>query len=324
MAIKTYYLLKRYIDTSERNLPLYFENLTSTNGTVTLNAQYSDATDVECSTDNSTWTAMTASGTNYTATLPANGKLYLRATATYWNTNGVGTLISCNKRFNAGGNIMSLLYGSFFTGTETSFPDPTKQYIFASMFQNVSNLVSAEKLALPATTLADYCYSYMFQGCTALTDAPALPATTLTNYCYSYMFSGCTALTDAPALPAMTLAYYCYSYMFSGCTSLIAAPALPAMTLANSCYYQMFYTCSSLTAAPALPATTLASGCYRTMFQNCSNLNSITVGATSWDTSAANNWVTGVSATGTFTKPSGTNIPTGISGIPSGWTVVNV
>ena len=296
MAIKTYYLLKRYIDTSERNLPLYFENLTSTNGTVTLDAQYSDATDVECSTDNSTWTAMTASGTNYTATLPANGKLYIRATATYLNTNGWNTPMSCNKQFNIGGNIMSLLYGEYFIGTETSFPDPKKQYIFASMFQNVSNLVSAEKLALPATALADYCYSYMFQGCTALTDAPALPATTLTNYCYQGMFSGCTALTDAPALPATTLA--------------------------SNCYQNMFYGCSTLTTAPTLPATTLAQSCYSQMFQYCSNLNSITVGATSWI--LQNNWVSGVSATGTFTKPSGTTIPEGVNGIPSGWTVVNV
>ena len=32
--------------------------------------------------------------------------------------------------------------------------------------------------------MADYCYQYMFYGCTSLTQAPALPATTLTTYCY--------------------------------------------------------------------------------------------------------------------------------------------
>ena len=60
----------------------------------------------------------------------------------------------------------------------------------------------------------------MFQGCTALTQAPALPATTMANNCYSYMFQGCTALTQAPALPATTMANNCYSYMFYSCTSL--------------------------------------------------------------------------------------------------------
>ena len=305
MAIKTYYLLKRYIDTSEKNLPLYFEDLTGSGScTVTLIAAYSDATNIECSTDNSTWTAMTASGTNYTATVPANGKLYIRANATYWSTSSGVTQskIYATREYNVGGNIMSLLYGSSFTGTEMVFPDQTKTHIFAGFFKESIGadgyLRSAEKLALPATTLADQCYYSMFSVCTALTTAPALPATTLANQCY-------------------------YS-MFSSCTSLTTAPALPATTLANQCYYSMFYHCTSLTAAPALPATTLAQNCYNNMFAGCPYLNSITVGATSWNASAAYNWVDGVSATGTFTKPSGTNIPTGTSGIPSGWTVVNV
>ena len=34
----------------------------------------------------------------------------------------------------------------------------------------------------------------MFLGCTSLTQAPALPATKLADYCYSYMFQGCTSL----------------------------------------------------------------------------------------------------------------------------------
>jgi uncharacterized repeat protein (TIGR02543 family) len=34
----------------------------------------------------------------------------------------------------------------------------------------------------------------MFYGCTGLTTAPSLPATTLADFCYEYMFSGCTAL----------------------------------------------------------------------------------------------------------------------------------
>ena len=60
----------------------------------------------------------------------------------------------------------------------------------------------------------------MFQGCTSLTTAPELPATTLADSCYSSMFYVCSSLTQAPALPATTLADYCYYYMFSGCTSL--------------------------------------------------------------------------------------------------------
>lgn len=39
--------------------------------------------------------------------------------------------------------------------------------------------------------MADYCYSYMFEGCTSLTTAPALPATTLASNCYYRMFYSC-------------------------------------------------------------------------------------------------------------------------------------
>ena len=112
----------------------------------------------------------------------------------------------------------------------------------------------------------------MFSGCTALASAPALPATTLADYCYRSMFYGCTALSSAPALPATTLASNCYAYMFRDCTALVSPPALPATTLAGGCYRNMFWDCTSLTTAPALPATTLADSCYHSMFSGCESL----------------------------------------------------
>lgn len=100
---------------------------------------------------------------------------------------------------------------------------------------------------------------------------------------------------------------------------------LPATTLSDKCYHQMFYGCSNLTTAPVLPATTLAGHCYTNMFRNCSNLKEITCLAT--DISAGyctNEWVYGVSSTGTFIKnPSMTSWPTGDNGIPANWTVVD-
>ena len=36
----------------------------------------------------------------------------------------------------------------------------------------------------------------LFQGCTSLTTAPSLPATTLADSCYSQMFYGCTSLAS--------------------------------------------------------------------------------------------------------------------------------
>ena len=192
---------------------------------------------------------------------------------------------------------------------------------FNFLFQHCSVLTSAP--ALPATTLASYCYQFMFQGCSSLTAAPALPATTLAKSCYQDMFRDCTALTATPELPATTLANYCYSNMFSGCSSLTTAPELlPAKDLVNGCYYGMFSGCTSLETAPALPATTLISECYSYMFRNCASLNSITMLATDFsDPFCMYNWVDGVAASGTFTKAAGVEIETGKSGIPEGWTV---
>ena len=115
------------------------------------------------------------------------------------------------------GNIMSLLDE---TGFATKTDLPNSDYVFYGLFKGNANLTDASGLLLPATTLASYCYSYMFYGCTSLTAAPELPATTLAEGCYYGMFDGCTALTAAPELPATTLADSCYSYMFYGCSKL--------------------------------------------------------------------------------------------------------
>ena len=48
-----------------------------------------------------------------------------------------------------------------------------------SCTDNIENLLDYETVeAGQHPTMADYCYSYMFYGCTRLTTAPSLPATT--------------------------------------------------------------------------------------------------------------------------------------------------
>ena len=135
----------------------------------------------------------------------------------------------------------------------------------------------------------------LFYDCAVLTSAPELPATKLAENCYSNMFEGCTSLTSAPELKATTLANNCYSSMFSGCTSLEKAPELPAKTLAEACYICMFSGCTSLTSAPELKATELAGTCYPSMFQGCTKLSTVTMLAPSNQISekayCCNNWL---------------------------------
>ena len=92
---------------------------------------------------------------------------------------------------------------------------------------------------------------------------------------------------------------------------------------ANFCYYSMFSGCTGLTSAPELPATTLATYCYYSMFSGCGNISLIKVHFTAWE-SQTNDWVSNVSPTGTFYKPSALPEGYGTSKIPTGWTVMNI
>ena len=208
---------------------------------------------------------------------------------------GIGTF-SSTSNFDVQGNIMSLYYGDNFKNqTDLS----GKDYAFKSLFSGNTKAVSAENLVLPATTLANWCYTSMFSNCSSLTIAPELPTTTLSTYCYSYMFKGCTSLTVAPELPATTLASGCYQHMFNGC--------------------------ASLTTAPELLATTLVLYCYAAMFSNCTSLNYIKAMFTTKPGAAyTSSWVNGVASSGTFVKNSAASWDvSGVNGIPSGWTVQN-
>ena len=227
---------------------------------------------LEYFSSNRTWT--TWDGTTTLSSVDNDGEnvLYLRGTGNTVITGNnqnyrwilTGSNITCI------GNIENLL--DYATVTSGSHPTMAA-FCYSGMFSGCTSLTQAP--ALPATTMADYCYQYMFRSCTALTQAPALPATMLAALCYSGMFDGCTSLTQAPALPATTMAGKCYSGMFYGCTSLTQAPALPATTLAISCYEGMFSGCTALTQAPALSATTLEESCYQLMFEGCTVLTHV-------------------------------------------------
>lgn len=143
----------------------------------------------------------------------------------------------------------------------------------------------------------DYCFKRLFYQCTAMTKAPDLTATTLTKSCYDGMFNGCSNMVQGPVILANELGQHSFAYTFGNCSSLkkIVIPSEQAVPF----------------------------GCFIATFYLCGQLSEIEVHVTGWTESYASGWVNGVSATGTFRKPSGTTIPEGINGIPSGWTVEN-
>lgn len=254
--------------------PLYITFSSPNSFTLAVNdtTKHWDGT-LEYSTDKRTWTVWDGTTMLSSRISGSENILYLRGTG---NTVITGSFDDEYEDYGWGltgsdiyciGNIETLLdYATVEAGNHPTMAP----YCYYYMFNGCTALTQAP--SLPATTLTDSCYSNMLYGCTSLTQAPALPANVLALYCYSNMFNGCTSLTQAPALPATTLANNCYQSMFSNCTSLTQAPALPATTLANRCYYYMLSGCTALTQAPALPATTLADRCYECMFQGCTSL----------------------------------------------------
>ena len=139
---------------------------------------------------------------------------------------------SCSHDCYLYGNVMSLLSADGYTAA-TSVGAAS----FLGLFQYNYHIYShdTKELVLPATMLADGCYSAMFYGCDALTRAPELPATTLASSCYLSMFVNCKALTRAPELPATTLADHCYESMFYGCSSLNSITCLATDITASDC-----------------------------------------------------------------------------------------
>ena len=254
-----YYYATQYLTFIPRQNPTKF----AFNGTSATNLKYSLDSGV-------TWNSIALSAeTPYVA---VGQKIMWKADAidTKYHSHNFNSVNS--YQYDVEGNIMSLVSGDSFVSATTISINYQFEYLFYE-----ENIVNANNLKLPATTLANYCYRHMFRGCTSLTTAPELPATTLSYACYWGMFMSCSSLTTAPSLPATTLANDCYSLMFFGCTSLTTAPELPATTLADYCYYEMFQKCTSLTTAPELPATTLAKCCYNFMFYGCTSLTTVPV-----------------------------------------------
>lgn len=152
---------------------------------------------------------------------------------------GIGTFCQTATRFDAQGNIMSLIFGDNFSG-QTDLTGYA--YVFYELFGSYnrrigSKIVNAENMILPATTLTNSCYQNMFFYCSSITTAPILPATTLKLRCYRSMFCNCTSLVKSPILPATNLILECYIFMFDGCTSLNSITCLAEDISESRCTY---------------------------------------------------------------------------------------
>lgn len=194
---------------SDRLLPLTFEILTG--GTInflhnrTLVGDVGNLT-IQYQINDGTWTNLTSStaGTSFQVSegdvvkFKGDNARYASLPLSYTTFSGSTAV------FNVAGNVMSLLSSTGFTGMSVV----SEQYCFNRLFAS-TNIVTAENLAMPATTIAMHAYSSMFQGCAQMVKAPELPALTLTNSCYNEMFRDCSSLSHIRCYATDISAYNC-------------------------------------------------------------------------------------------------------------------
>jgi hypothetical protein len=246
-----------------------------------------------CIDGSGTWISLPAN--SYTSSINAGQKIHFRGNdLTPISNTGIGTF-TITRSCNLTGNCNSLLFGD---NAAKNYSLAEYSYAFYKLFYNCTNIKSVSETFLPAMALSNYCYGYMFYGCTGLTKSPNLPSQTLVGSCYYQMYYGCTSLTNPGTIEARTLATYCCYGMFYNCSSLTIAPTLWAESLVSYCYYYMFTGCTNLTYIKMCAKS--ASGYYQMYY-----------------------WASRISSTGTFVMYQDATawISTGSNGIPTGWTV---
>lgn len=255
----------------------------------------------------------------------SQGNTSLSDQSTQQNSNQ----LKCTGAWSVSGDIRCLL------DQNRGSDPPLNQYGFSWLFSN-SNIIDASNLVLPYTAMKRSAYDHMFSSCRMLVSGPRdLPATTLSESCYDGMFLECSSLVSGPMkLPATTLYIACYRQMFDGCSSLVDVPEiLPSRMLRRYCYTAMFRN-TKITRSPLIELENISSNqsfslnTLRNMFYGCTSLTEITIKLKNWpssdSTNSLNNWVYGVSPSGTFYCPSSLPVEYGVSRIPSGWDVVRI
>lgn len=206
-----------------------------------------------------------------------------------------GVLLSTSGKFNVYGNIMSLTHSTNFENAQQA-----QSYEHNSLLKE-TKVVNAENLIFPDVKLTDRGIEDFFRGCYYLTTAPKeILATTLGTGCMSHTFQGCSAMTTTPLLYASVFTNSSINGMFESCKNITSLEFVN--TIQSITNYAAYYCCSG-----------------------CINLSRIKVNLDSSITNvsrAFGNWVANVSSTGTFITNEPSLWPSGTSGIPEGWTII--
>ena len=170
---------------------------------------------LEYSIDGGAWTTLAAN--TYTPNVPKNSNIRFRGYLTPNGSEGIGTFSSYGK-FDAEGELMTLLYGEYYVGQTGKFAD----HMFKNMFYR-TKIVNAYNLVIPYNS-GSYKYScyFMFKDCYELEVAPKeLKGNTYVNdHSFYLMFQNCPKLTKTPIIGYTFPAYDAMGGMFLNDTLL--------------------------------------------------------------------------------------------------------
>lgn len=99
---------------------------------------------------------------------------------------------------------------------------------------------------------------------------------------------------------------------------------LNAIIVPMGAYDSLFHFCNNLESAPIIKGQTFGNSSCNVLFNACGKINRIECHATNPTSQGFFNWVQNVAENGTFVKKRGVSWPSGISGIPTGWTVEEI
>ena len=197
-----------------------------------------------------------------------------------------------------------------------------------NMFRNCTSLVNPPVMDTSMTSVAYEAFENMFSGCTSLIKTPSITFDNMKATAFIRgMFDGCTSLMDASGIiinaSQLTFGDYEMRGAFRNCSSMTKPPTINVGGIGANGASNLFTGCSSLTSMVVTFTSVDAGGC-GSMFDGCTSLSDVTCYITSGFGNCGN-WMRNVAANGIFRKPAeATGWSEGASGIPTGWTVVDL
>lgn len=259
------------------------------------------------SKDKVNWTPVSATS----VTMEEGEKLYLRG----YNNSVYGShySLTCSEIYSIGGQIDGAMDKTLASG--------------AYVFQNSTTLIDASAAYFGGTELTSGSCAYMFNGCTNLVNLPDMSRIRKVGYQYFFFAFQNTKATYVDLSSIEEVGDQGLKGSFYG--SKIETISMDNIkTVGVSSLSQCFYS-SKLTKGIDLSKITTYNGsqCFYELYRSCSNLYEATYPPTIPYSNTMTDWLRSaggnVSGTKTVYCPTGVTVPSGNSGVPSGWTRVD-